>query len=375
MHMQFFSETYFKKNVGKITSHFQDLLRQVERFASTVTFEAAKCIRTGEIYMSKQSGTMYRVRAIKSVLIDKRYYCDCFFIDIGKFEAIPHENLFNCANIFQKIPPQAICFKLFGFQELYYCPQIEHYFSAWILNKQLLGCLMMTEAQYQVQLNHGIKMPKVSITPFVFYPKITLYKPILLKQIGESIAKPVFSLYGFTNAKVSHVSPHGVVYFQLDERSISYIDTLIQQFVSENQQLKRRVHIFGAINCVALIYDIERSMYHRGKIISVESGSPTKYKCYYIDKGDTRSISVQNIFALNDNSILRYYPGQAVATVLHSIPTFDETTFKRLNDILMGSTGVQVKVIDRKGMLPAVTVVKGSVNINKLICMELELQK
>lgn len=237
----------------------------------------------------------------------------------------------------------------------------------------------MAEPQYQVQLNHGIKMPKVSITPFIFYPKFTLYKPILLKRIGESLPKPAFMLHNkniHSNAKVSHVSPAGLVYFNLDERSISYIDTLIQQFVNENQQLTHRLRHSETSNCVVLIYDIERNMYHRAKIMGVESGLPTKCKCYYMDKGDTQSVAASNIYALNDTTILSYYPAQAVPAKLHLMPTFEENVCKRLSHILtVNHVKIQVKVVDQKGNVPTVIIFKNSINVNQLIRMEAELYR
>lgn len=340
------------------------------------TLKIAKQIFNGKIYIVKCDDKFYRVRIVKELIAGDRFYSECFFIDVGKIETIPQDHLYELTDAFAEIPPQAICFKLYGLDELQWCPKIERYFSAWLLNKQLCGCLMMAEAQYQVQLNHGIKMPKVSITPFVFHPKFMVYKPILLKQIGESLPKPAFTNQMIT-AKVSYVSLSGHVYFHLDERSINYIGTLIQRHVSENQQLKRRFRYSDAAHCMVLIYDIERNMYHRAKIITVESGSAstTKYKCYCIDIGDTRLVADTNIFPLNTNSLLTYYPAQAIPTLLHSIPMYEDIVFNRLNDILTTNVEVQVKVNDLKNNLPIVTVYKHSLNINELVRMEIELYK
>ncbi|XP_055325246.1 uncharacterized protein LOC129579311 isoform X2 [Sitodiplosis mosellana] len=362
-----------------------ELFIRAERFTSQSMLTPAQGVLAGGVYIVKNADVVHRVRVVKTFWFGNRMYCDCFFIDIGLFETIARDELFHCAGEYENIAPQAICFKLFGFDELYHCPHIESCFSAWLLNKQFIGCLMMSEPQYQVQLNHGIKMPKVSITPFIFYPKFTLYKPILLKRIGGSLPKPAFVLHNadddnsnsnstMSNAKVSHVSPTGLVYFNLDERSTNYIDTLIQQYVSENQQLTHRLRYSEAANCVVLIYDIERNMHHRAKIMGVETGLPTKYKCYYMDKGDTQSVAASNIYALNDTSILSYYPDQAVPARLHLMPTFEDNVCKRLNDILThNNVKVQVKVIDQKGNVPTVTIFKNSMNINQLIRMELEL--
>lgn len=358
---------------------------QAEQMVSVLTLKLAKRIVIGRTYIVKRKHLLHRVKALKSAVIghEQRFFIDCFFIDIGRIEVIAYDELYDCVDAFSEIPPQAICFKLFGFDELSYCPRVERYFSAWLMNKQLYACLMMGEEQYQIQLKHGIQMPKVCVTPFAFYPKFALYKPILLKQIGESLPKPAFSRHSTTtaaaiiNAKVSHVSPMGRVYFQLDEQSIKYIGILIQQFVSERQQLTHRFHVSETTNCVVLIYDIERHIYHRAKIIAVESGSSTKYKCFCIDSGDTRSIEVSNIFGLNENSMLRYYPGQAVPAILqlHSVAQFEHTTFERLNAILTNCAEVQVKVVGQKGTLPIVTVYKQSMNINALVRMEFELNK
>lgn len=352
------------------------MLSRVEQFTPTSSLTVAKHIYAGEIYILKTAYAIHRVRAIKTFTAENQLYCDCFFIDVGKFEAVPHEKLYECVGEYQNIAPQAICLKLFGFDELFHCPYIENCFGAWLMNKQFVACLMMAEQQYQTQLNHGIKIPKVSVTPFVFHPKFTLLKPILLKQIGESLPKPAFS-HENVIAKVSHISPMGLVYFQLDERSTIYIDTLIQQFVNENQQRLTfgRIRQSEMANCVVLIYDIEQNMYHRAKIMGVEAGSPTKYKCYCMDKGVVRYVVASNIFELNDNSILSYYPSQAVAAQLHLMPTFEDMTFKRLSSILANNVKVRVKVIDQKRTFPLVIIFKHSMNINEFIRMEAELYK
>lgn len=348
---------------------------RAERLTPPSILTPAKGVLAGGVYIAKDANAVHRVQVVKTFWFENRMYCDCFYIDIGRFETIARDKLFHCTGEYENIAPQAICFKLFGFDELYHCPHIDGCFRAWLLNKQFVGCLMMAEPQYQVQLNHGIKMPKVSIALFIFYPKFTLYKPILLKRIGESLPKPRF-MHDIIDAKVSHISPTGLVYFNLDEHSANYIDTLIQQYVSENQQqLTQRLRHSEMANCVVLIYDIERNMHHRAKIMAVEAGSPTKYKCYYMDKGDTQSVAVSNIYALNDTSILSYYPAQAVPAKLHLMPTFEDNVCKRLNDILTNNVKVQVKVIDQTGTFPTVTIFKQSMDINKLIRMELELYR
>lgn len=355
-----------------ISTYFQDLLHRTERITS-MTLRAAKYIIIGEIYIFKRADTFRRVKAIRNFMDGGQFFCECFFIDVGQFEAIAHSDLYRAIDGVPEIPPQAICFKLFGFDELYRCPRIQRYFSAWLIGKHLFGCLMMAKAQYQIQVDHGIKWPKVSITPFVHHPKFMLYKPILLAKMGESLPKPTFS-NGIVNAKVSHISPLGLVYFHLDEQSIDYIGTLIQQFVSDNQQLTCRFRFSEASHCVVLIYDIERNIYHRAKIITVETGSPsTKYKCYCMDTGDTRSVTVSEIFTLNENSILNYYPGQAVPALLHSV--CEDTEIERLKDILTNSGRIQVKAIDQKDNFPVVIVYKHSLNINELIRLEFELHK
>lgn len=346
---------------------------------STSTLIAVNRTIIDEIYLVKDADGIHRVRAIKNFRIGDRLYCDCFYIDIGKFEAIECNQLYYCEGEYRNVAPQAICFKLFGFDELYNCPHIERCFRAWLVNKQFIGCLMMAEPQYKVQLNHGIKMPKISITLFMFYPKYTLFKPILLKRIGESLPKPTFSTHEIANVKVSHVSSSGIVYFNLDERNMNYINTLIQRFIYENKEIMHRVHRVRhseMIKCVVLIYDVAQNKYHRAKVMAiVENGmSSVQYKCHLIDTGDIQLVIPSNIFALNDSSMLTYYPAQCIPAKLHSLPTFEDNVYKRLSDILTNNV-VKVKVNGQIDALTAVTIFKDSININKLIRMEVELYR
>lgn len=230
---------------------------------------------------------------------------------------------------------------------------------------------MMGEEQYRIQLKHGIQTPKVSVTPFLFYPKFAPYKPLLLKQIGASLPQPTFSRHSSIKAKVSHVAPMGHVYFQLDQPSIKYIDILIQKFVSNPHQLTHHIHVSQTADCVVLIYDVESNKYKRAKIIAVERDT-TKYKCFCIDTGDTRSVDAVNVFRVHETSMLCYYPGQAVSAMLQSVTDLESTTFERIKAILTIGADVQVRAVDQQGKLAIVTVYKQSINVNAIVRLQLE---
>lgn len=351
--------------------------------------EISKLIRVnnfvpGEIYLlQSQNGGIHRVKIIENVKNANQLECDCFFIDIGKYESIKCGQLFHCNYLYDNITPQAICFKLYGFDEFNNCPHILNVqLNAWLINKQFLGCVMMTEKQYHIQLNNGIQIPKISITLFNFYPKLTLSKPILMKQFGSSLPEPIFSHNQLQSAKVSHISSMGLVYFQLDQLTINYIESLIQNIVNEKQEPLYRANLNDKNeNATVLIYDEQRKQYVRAKIIDSENETlkSKSFRCMLMDYGDVRSVEVANIFALNANSILNYYPNQAVPAKLNLLLTFDDIILQRLHNILLScEIKIQVKAINRMKQYPVVTIFKQSknstVNVNELIRMEIELQ-
>lgn len=309
-------------------------------------------------------------------------YVDCFFIDTGQQQTISRKNLFYCSRESLKIPQQAICFELHGYDELIDLPTIETHFGAFLNGKTLCAYVLTSQEQYLKWLMNG-ELPKIKVSLFSIgtTSKLTLYKPILMRQILGSLHAPHFS-DTLTNARMSHISNAGILYFHVDPTGCNYIDTQISQFSIDDDRLVPNVSDNKSTKNIALAYDNTESTYYRVQIISGESSEPNMCTCFYIDYGDIKSIKISDLFALHDNdSLLNNYPGQAVATMLNGIYVIDDVVLQRLKGILNAKAKILVKVVRYMGKFPIVNVYKRSwstghlFNVNELVRMEFELRK
>lgn len=339
---------------------------------------AADFITVGHIYIYKSNHKIHRVKVISSFMQQNCIYFRCFFIDSGYEKTISRGNLFYCAQQYTQLPQQAICFELNGYDELTDLPCIEKYFGAKLNGKHLVAYVTTTQEQYRMQqMDDDCELPKIKNNLFGWLPKFSLLRPILLKEICDSLP-PLKLTETVTGAKVSHVSNTGIVYFHIDPISLSYINAKIHQISIDDDRLTQIVSDCDSVKNIALAYDNTTSMYFRVQIISRESTA--SYTCFCIDYGDIKSIKITNLFTFCYDSVLSYYPSQAVPAILNGVRTIDDIVRHRLQHILNSNAKILVKVVEHMGTIPIVSIFKRSpstgrlFNVNKFICMEIELR-
>lgn len=330
-------------------------------------------IDIGKIYLCHLPNGFHRVQIIAT----HKKSCECIFIDIGKSDTIEYGSLYVCTLEFTKLPPQAIRFELNGLEDLQNCPHIGHLFNAWLCGKYFQGCISMTEAEYRMQLRHH----RCATVPILLYNmnprcvKSMLLKPMLMQQVGESLPKPQMP-FDYTKAKVSHISSDGIIYLQIDRQGVQYIEQQIDRTIKHHKHTTNRlVNALNASSNIGLAYDAKQKKYFRARITAEYSGSAKTYCCFFMDLGYTKSIANFDIIQIDKDSILKYYPDQAMPTKLESVPVFDDTVLQRMNSILAPGTTVEVKMAKYGDKFPMVLIKKRKININKLIYMEVELRE
>lgn len=356
-----------------IVINFQDLLVRAQNRVRKSILKFPKMIDVGQIYLCYLPNGFHRVQIIET----QKKYCKCFFIDIGKNDTLEYGSLYVCTSEFTKLPPQAIRFELSGLEDLQNCPNIDYLFNAWLCGKYFQGCISITEDDYRMQLRKH-SCAKVAILLYNMHPRCVkpmLLKPTLMQQVGESLPKPEMP-FDYAKAKVSHISSDGIIYLQIDRQSVHYIETQIDQTIKQHKHSTNRlVNALNASSNIGLVYDAKQKKHFRARITAEDNGSLKTYRCFFMDYGFTKSIANFDIIQIDKDSILKYYPDQAMPTKLESVSVFDDTVLQRLNTILAPGTTVDVKMTKNGHKLPMVLIKKSKMNINKLISMEVELRE
>lgn len=300
---------------------------------------------------------------------------ECFFIDRGQRKIMKKNQLFFCPSAFLTLPPQAVCFSIAGLEEY-----TNHPYASGTLNKYFSND---TNKQIVVRSFNANTQCRMENIPAEFF-EIVDGKSIdcaiaILTAITESTPKPAFIENVPTTPRVSHVSDNGIVYFQLDHRSLKYVNESIQM-LDECMQLLTN-YDFTSADAVLVYDDVEKRLF-RAKITDVLPSTKNYFTCLYIDYGYIRSVPSSRIYNLKMSSVALYtYPNQAVPARLKELTEFDDFTLNRLRGILCGRAKIVAKPIDIHGLIATVEVFKREypsghmVSINDWIRMEAELRK
>lgn len=328
-------------------------------------------IDTGGIYLVKDANSWHRIRVDDIDGINDEF--ECFFIDRGQRKIMRKNQLFFCPSAFLTLPPQAVCFSIAGLEEYsdhpYASASLDKYFSDHA-NKQIV--VRSFNAQCQME-----NIP-AEFFEIVDGKSIDCADAILI-AITESTPKPAFKENVPTTPRVSHVSDNGIVYFQLDHRSLQYVNESTQLLYDCMQLLTN--YDFSSADAVLVYDDVEKRLF-RAKITDVLPSNKNYFTCLYIDYGYIRSVPSSRIYNLKMTSVALYnYPNQAVPARLKELTEFDDFTIDRLRGILCGRAKIVAKPIDCHRSIATVEVFKREypsghmVSINDWIRMEAELRK
>lgn len=300
---------------------------------------------------------------------------ECFFIDSGDRKLVQSNQLRFCRSDFLDLAPQAIRFSIAGLEEYsdhpYASDTLKQYFSD-DDRKEIVVCSFDANAYCETS---NISAEFYEIVNGV----ATDCAVTILRAINDSIPKPSFEENVPISPRVSHVSDSGIVYFQLDHRSLKYVDESIQLLTDCLQLLTN--FDFTSADAVLVYDDAEKKLF-RAKITDVYSSNKNSFTCLYIDYGYIRSVPSSRIFNLKTSSVALYtYPNQATPARLKQLTEFDEFILDRLRGIFSGHAKIVAKPIDCHGLVATVEVFKREfpsghmVCINDWIRMEAELRK
>lgn len=330
-------------------------------------------IDIGGIYLVNDSNGWHRIRVDHIDSVNNEF--ECFFIDRGQYKMMPKNQLFFCPSEFLALPPQAVCFSIDGLEEYsehpYASDTLKKYFSD-DGNKKFVVRSFDAKAQCEM-----------ANIPTEFYEIVDGKRincaEVLLIAITKATPKPSFKENVPTSPRVSHVSDNGIVYFQLDHRSLRYVNESIQLLDDCFQLLTN--YDFSSADAVLVYDDVEKRLF-RAKITDVLNTNKDLFTCLYIDYGYIRSVPSSRIYNLKMSSVALYtYPNQATPARLKALTEFDDFTLDRLRGIFSGRAKIIAKPVECHGLVATVEVFKREypsghmVCINDWIRMEAELRK
>lgn len=300
---------------------------------------------------------------------------ECFFIDSGERKLVHLNQLFFCRSDFLILAPQAICFSIVGLEDY-----SDHPYASDTLEQYFSGDARKEIVVRSFDANAHCEMSNIPAEFFeIVDGEATDCAMTLFNAIIDSTPKPTLEENVPTSPRVSHVSDSGIVYFQLDHRSLKYVNESIQLLTDSLQLLTN--FDFTSADAV-LVYDDNEGRLFRAKITDVYSLNKVSFTCLYIDYGYIRSVPSSRIFNLKMSSLALYtYPNQAIPARLKQLTEFDEFVLDRLRGIFSGRAKIIVKPIECHGLVATVEVFKREfpsghiVCINDWIRMEAELRK
>lgn len=329
-------------------------------------------IDIGGIYLVNDSTGWNRIRVDGIDSFNSEF--KCFFIDRGQRKVLQRSKMFFCPSEFLALPAQAIRFSIDGLEEY-----TEHPYAADILTEYFKHDGLK---KFVVRSCDANAQTQLAIIPAEFFAivdgKAISCAEELLNAITDATPKPSFKKNVPVSSRVSHVSDSGIVYFQLDHRSLRYINDSIQM-------LKDCFHLtkydFSSADAV-LVYDEMEMRLFRAKITDVLNKKKDRFTCLYIDYGYIRSVPSSHIFNLKMTSVALYtFPNQATPARLKALTEFDDYTLDRLRGIFGGRAKIIAKPIECTGLVATVEVFKREypsghmVCVNDWILMEAEMRK
>lgn len=261
------------------------------------------------------------------------------------------------------MPPQAVCFSIAGLEEFSnhpYAPDIlETYFEDTGLKQFVVRSF---DANTQCQT------PNIPAEFFeILDGKSINCVDTILAAITEATPKPSFEKNVPTSPRVSHVSDNGIVYFQLDNRSLQYVNESIE-LLNDCLQLLT-LYDFSSAN-VVLVYDDTEQRLFRAKITDVLPSNKDFFTCLYIDYGYIRSVPISHIFNLRTSSVALYtYPNQAIPARLRRLTEFDDFILARLRGIFSRRAKIVAKPTECQGLVATVEVFKREFPSGRMVCV------
>lgn len=194
----------------------------------------------GQIYLLSISECWQRVRVEE--INKENGKCLCFFIDFGDEEWHTMEQLYICEPKFLILPPQAICFSLFGLEDFAENPNAKKHLDT--LNGRSLVAEILTKKETYENFNNdnnssqsGNNINKnggITKIQCVLYDTSTNedinLNPLILNQISDDTQPPELKRTGVNNVNITHIHENGEIYLQIRNMELQYVQVNYENF-------------------------------------------------------------------------------------------------------------------------------------------------
>lgn len=333
----------------------------------------ATSINIGSIYIINLKQRWYRVRVDADITKNIAISYKCFFIDIGCFMVVTKSCLFWCPKQFTELPPKALCFTLIDLIDFSKHPYAQPCLKSLLNNKRFVIKIFTTDNKPVnfLERNANLLCAKVYA---IYCDQLIEYNSIIINEIIKATPKlklhqPVSAIRG----RASYVSDSelGIVYFQIDQVGLKYINMLIKQFKRDNLNSVDRfgLKLLRSLHTI-LVYDDTDKKYYRAKIFAQDEEEKEFFQCFYVDYGFIKTCSKSVIFDISSTNVALYnYPSQAIPVALNKLENFDRQTLKRLRHILKNSNRVILKYVSDVSHGPIVDIFKRYEPSGDLYCL------
>lgn len=184
-------------------------------------------VNFGHIYLVSVSECWYRVR-IEQIDVEQSR-CRCFFIDLGDEEWYSLEQIYVCENRFLKVPPQAITLSLSGLEDFAENPRSKSHLEEILSGKILVGEVFTKMEEYAVQEESDTFDPRIEVVLYDTSSEEDInLNPLILETICVNTPAPHLDYKGVTYVNVTHVNDNGVVFCQVKNNDLHYVQVHYQ---------------------------------------------------------------------------------------------------------------------------------------------------
>lgn len=314
------------------------------------------------LYVAKDQVNCVRVVVLKVEPTIKQ--CKCFLVDVGEVKWFDENQIFCCPSEYQNMRPLAMRFCLYGLIEFKGNRNSSKIVSKQLTNKEVWAKIKIKPNEFYKQT--GKHQP----IPVILYDSLerqsrTNVSAFIMEKMVSTFKPPMLSKSHTNYVTITHISKvTGNIYCHIINSSndLKYVKSMIEVAVEngvhrcyDDFHSETDLHELLAINAnkLHLIYSEYDRSWYRAKIVQLETNlygsdenniySQCNVCCYLVDYGNTRVISLTNIYTLN--GILAQYPALAVAMALDGV-RMTHTKIDQLKTILLRGDDVFVDVIE-----------------------------
>lgn len=306
--------------------------------------EVPRDFNIGQIYVVLVSECAYRVRVEKVDYAQNE--CLCFFVDEGDLRWFPMSEIYVCPSKFQKFPPQAIRFAMYGLEEFAEYDFARKHLEEILIGKPLVGqiCTKKEDFILQEESDDLEQIIHVVLYDTSTEDDINLH-PVVVEKICSDIPTPELEFKTLTRVYVSHIDDNGRVFVQLQSNgvpNIHHVNKLIHKLTQQDgySNVSTMPDSSNSNLNIFLVIDDDTKKWCRGKLISEGDAGATMF---LIDYGKTKVIPRSKIYKPHSLSqALSIFPPQAIQIKLSGFNEFPANLVSTLRGHFSGDANAYV---------------------------------